>query len=191
MPRKPLIIFIDIVCFFRVAIKNYKRFSKYGDSSQAPFQAAWKLFSTSCISSFSPPPISCAENKKHSGLIYPCACGICVPFRFHFVLGFLFVPHRETRHSISPSFQAYTSAPHSLGSFLPFHSASSINSVSQQPKLFSLAFPAVCFIFCGVFAPIVRILLALIRNGFFFQKDSKTKSKPNSKKTNTTRTFWV
>jgi hypothetical protein len=32
--------------------------------------AAFKLFSTSCISSFSAPPISCAENKKHSGLIF-------------------------------------------------------------------------------------------------------------------------
>ena len=146
MPRKPLVIFIDIVCFFRVAIKNYKRFSKYGDSCQAPFQAACKLFSTSCISSFSPPPISCAENKKHSGLIYPCACGICVPFRFHFVLGFLYVPHRETRHFITPSFQAYTSAPHSLGSFLPFHSASSIHQ-SVTTQALSHAFPAVCFHF--------------------------------------------
>ena len=28
--------------------ENYKRFSKYGDRCQAPFQAACKLFSTSC-----------------------------------------------------------------------------------------------------------------------------------------------
>lgn len=74
---------------------------------------------------------------------------IPVPFRS----GFLFVPHRETRHSISPSFQAYTSAPHSFGSFLPFHSASSINSVSHYPSPFLTLTQWYIFIFCGEFAP--------------------------------------
>jgi len=101
--------------------------------------AACKLFSTSCNSSFSPPPISCAENKNIPGC-YPCACGICIPFRLHFVLGFLFVPHRETRHFILPSLQAFTSAPHSFGSLLPFHFASSINSVSHYPSSFPTHF---------------------------------------------------
>jgi len=34
----------------------------------------------------------------------------------------------------------------------------------------------VCFIFCGVLAPIERILLIFIGIGFFLQKDSKSKS---------------
>jgi len=137
------------------------------------FQQLASCFSTSCNSSFSPPPFSCAE-KKHSGLVYPCACGICVPFRLHFVLGFLFVPHRETRHFILPSLQAFTSAPHSFGSLLPFHSASSINSVSHYPSIFPRISSGI-FYFLRRVSPNERILLVLIRNGFFFQKDSKYK----------------
>jgi hypothetical protein len=81
---------------------------------------------------------------------YPCACSICVPFRLHSVLGFLFVPHRETRHFILPTLQAFTSAPHSFGKYsFPFRKL--IHSVF--PKPFSNAFPAVYIYFCDELAP--------------------------------------
>jgi hypothetical protein len=47
-------------------------------------------------------------------------------FQAHYIPGTTFVPHFEPLHFIPLTFHAYTSAPHSFGSFLPFHSASSI-----------------------------------------------------------------
>ena len=100
-------------------------------------------------------PLVVQKNKKHSGLIYPCACGICVPFRLHSVLGFLFVPHRETRHFITPSFQAYTSAPHSLVEILISIPQASFNHF--PPKPFPTHFQRYVFIFCGEFTTIKRL----------------------------------
>ena len=94
-------------------------------------------------------------------------------FPAHYIPGTTFVPHFEPFHFIPLSFHVHTSAPHSFGSFLPFHSASSINPVSHYPSLFPAHFQWHVFIFCGELAPIERILLVLIRNGFLFQKDSK------------------
>ena len=70
-------------------------------------------------------------------------------FAFHFVsISFwvLVVPHPVTRHSISPSFQAYTSSPLSFGSFLSFHSASSIHTVSHYPSPFPTHFQRYIFL---------------------------------------------
>jgi len=98
--------------------------------------AACKLSGTSCNDlNISPPPISCAENKKHSGLVYPCTCGQCIhssPFHS----GNYVRSSSEPQHFISLSFPAFTSVPHSFGSLLPFHSASSINPVSHHPSSF-------------------------------------------------------
>ena len=80
MPRKPYIIFI--VGLFTGSNENYKRFSKYGDSSQAPFSSLIVFSALCAISSISPPPISCAVNKI-CRVDYSCACGKCVPFRRH------------------------------------------------------------------------------------------------------------
>ena len=98
----------------------------------------------------------------------------CISFRFHFL------------HS-----PKYPTA--SVVSFLSIPQAPLIQSVTTQ-ALFQ-SFPpspqgegrgeVYVFIFCGGLAPTERILLVLIRNGFFLKKDSKT----NLKKTNTTRTF--
>ena len=129
MPRKPYIIFI--VGLFSGSNVNYKRFSKYGVSSQAPFSSLF-LLSTSCnILNYSPPPISCAENKI-CRVDYPCACGKCVPFQLHFVLvGFVPQPNQ---HFILPTLQAYTSAPHGFGKYsFPFR------------KLHSFRFPQALF----------------------------------------------
>ena len=94
--------------------------------------AACYLLSTTCnILNHSPPPISCAENKK-CRVDCTCACGKCVPLQLHFVpVGFVPQPNR---HFILPTFHTYTSAPHSLGKY-SFHFASYIHSVF--PKLFS------------------------------------------------------
>jgi len=81
---------------------------------------------------------------------YLCACGKCIPFRLHFVLGFLFVPLRETRHFILPTLQAYTSAPHGLGKYsFPFRKL--IHSVFPKPS--SNASPMVYIYFCDELAP--------------------------------------
>jgi len=93
----------------------------------------------------------------------------------HYILGTTFVPHSEPFHFIPLSFHTHTSAPHSFGSLLPFHSASSINSVSHYPSHLPTHFQRYIFIFCGELAPIERILLIFIGIGFFFQKDSKGK----------------
>ena len=61
-------------------------------------------------------------------------------FQAHYIPGTTFVPHSEPLHFISLSFHAFTSAPHSFGSLLPFHSASSINSVTHYPSHFPTHF---------------------------------------------------
>lgn len=129
MPRKPYIIFIEGL--FSGSNDNYKRFSKYGDRSQAPFSSLF-LLSTSCnILNDSPPPISCAENKI-CRVDCTCACGKCVPFQLHYVMvGFVPQPNQ---HFILPTLQAYTSAPHGFGKYsFPFR------------KLHSFRFPQALF----------------------------------------------
>ena len=109
-------------------------------------------FSALCaISSISPPPISCAQIKI-CRVDYPCACGKCVPFRLHYVM-VSFVP-QPNQHFILPSLQAYTSAPHSFGSFLPFHSAGSIHTVSHYPSHFPTHFQRYVFIFHDELSPL-------------------------------------
>ena len=120
-----------------------------------------------------PPPISCAENKKTFWVDLSHVLAVYAFFQAHYIPGTTFVPHFEPFHFITLSFQAHTSAPHSSGSLLPFHSASSINSVSHYPSHFPTHFQWYVFIFCVELAQIKRILLVLIRNGFFFQKDLK------------------
>jgi hypothetical protein len=77
-PRKPLLIFIEGL--FQVAMKIIKGFQNMGTDIKL-LSAACSLFSTSCISSFAPPPYSCCRKQKHSVLIYPCACSIYIPFK--------------------------------------------------------------------------------------------------------------
>ena len=78
-----------------------------------------------------PPPISCAVNKNITNwFIHMLAVYAFIPA--HYIPGTTFVPHFAPLHFIPLSFHAYTSAPHSFGSLLPFHSASSIHSVTTQ-----------------------------------------------------------
>lgn len=147
MPRKPYIIFIEGL--FSGCNENNKRFSKYGDSCQAPFSSLF-LLSTSCnILNDSPPPISCAVNKI-CRVVCSCACGKCVPFRLHFVpVGFVPLPNQ---HFILPTLQAYTSAPHSLGKYsFPFRKLHSF----RFPQALFQRYPIGIFYFCVVFAPII------------------------------------
>jgi hypothetical protein len=96
-----------------------------------------------------PPPISRAE-KNIFRVLWPCACGICIPFQLHFVPGSAVVPPL-TLHFILPAFQAYTSAPHGFGKYsFPFRKL--MHSVF--PKPFSNALPTVYIFFCVEFAPI-------------------------------------
>jgi len=82
-------------------------------------------------------------------VLLPCACGKYFPFQLHFVPGSAVVPPL-TLHLILPTFQAYTSVPHSLGKYsFPFRKL--IHSVF--PKPFSNAFPAVYIYFCDEFTP--------------------------------------
>ena len=83
-------------------------------------------------------------------VLLSCACGICIPFQLHFVPGSAVVPPL-TLHFISPTLQAYTSAPHGFGKYsFPFRKL--IHSVF--PKPFSNALPAVYIYFCDELAPI-------------------------------------
>jgi len=75
----------------------------------------------------------------------------------HSIPGTTFVPHFEPLHFIPLSFYVYTSAPHNFGSFLPFHSASSIHTVSRYPSHFPTHFQRYVFIFYGELSPIKRI----------------------------------
>ena len=77
-PRKPHVIFIEGL--FQVAMKIIKGFQNMGTYIKL-LSAACSLFSTSCISSFTPPPCNCSRKQKHSVFIYPCACGIYIPFK--------------------------------------------------------------------------------------------------------------
>jgi len=102
--------------------------------------------------SHSPPPYSCSRKQKHSVLIYPCALRYIHSIQAHCIPGTTFVPHFAPFHFILLSFHAHTSASHSFGSFLPF--LLRLHSCSQSlPKLFSHAFPAVCFYFLWRVSP--------------------------------------
>jgi hypothetical protein len=130
-------------------MKIIKGFQNMGTVVKLLFKQLVSFSALCAISSISPPPISCAENKI-CRVDFPCACGKCVPFRRHFVpVGFVPQPNQ---HFILPALQAYTSAPHSLGEILI--SIPQATFIPFSPKLFSNANPMVYFIFCGVFAPI-------------------------------------
>ena len=73
--------------------------------------------------------------KINTYLSYPCACGQCVHSSPLHSRNYVRTSLRTlTFHSAFIS--AFTSAPHSFGSFLPFHSASSIYPVSRYPSSF-------------------------------------------------------
>jgi hypothetical protein len=98
-------------------------------------------------------PLVVQKTKNIPGwFIHVLAVSAFIPA--HYIPGTTFVPHSEPLHFILLSFHAFTSAPHSFGSLLPFHSASSINSVSHYPSSFPTHFQRYVFIFCGEFAPI-------------------------------------
>lgn len=110
----------------------------------------------------SPPPISCAENKKH--------VVICLSMCLQYMIS-IFAPFRSkscVRSSRQPmilhctSFQSYTSAPHGFGILaldyllvqvvlFPFRGQ------GLFPKPFSRAFPMVCFSFLQRVCPINRL----------------------------------
>ena len=82
----------------------------------------------------SPPPISCAENKKHVVICLPCACSIWFPFSLHSVPGAAFVPRADPWYFITLSFQSYTSAPRGFGKYsFPFRK---LHSLAFSPSLF-------------------------------------------------------
>lgn len=93
----------------------------------------------------------------------------------HYIPGTTFVPHSEPLHFIPLSFHAFTSAPHSFGSLLPFHSASSIHPVVTTQALFPRISSGM-FYFLRRVCPNRENPLGYGRSGFFFQKDSKNKS---------------
>ena len=107
--------------------------------------------------SHSPPPYSCRRKQKHSVLIYPCALRYIHYIQAHCIPGTTFVPHFAPFHFILLSFHVYTSAPHSFGNLLPFHSAHSIHAVSHYPSYFPTHFQRSVFIFCNELTPIKRI----------------------------------
>lgn len=131
-------------------MKTIKGFPK-GDSSQAPFSNLLE-FSTSCKSTFSPPPISCCR-RKICWVDYPRACGICihsVAFRSgNFV-------HFVKTHSLRFPVIHFT-----------FISCTHLSTAQLREKLISISqahsfrfspspfqrFPAVYIFFCGVFTP--------------------------------------
>ena len=134
MPRKPLVFFIEGL--FRAAITKTQKVFKYGVRCQAPYSSLL-LYSTSCNNhKNSPPPDSSCRKIKKSVLCFSCACGKCVPFRFHFVpasCSFLTAkPYTALLLHYKHTPQLRTA---SVVSFL-FHSASSINSVSHYPSHF-------------------------------------------------------
>ena len=68
-----------------------------------------------------------------------------------------FVP-QPNQHFILPTLQAYTSSPLSFGSFLPFHSASSIHTVSHYPTPFPTHFQRYIFLSATKFTLKTNIL---------------------------------
>ena len=129
-------------------MKIIKGFQNMGTEVKLLSKQLVSISALCAISSISPPPISCAENKIYR-VDYPCACGKCVPFQLHFVMvGFVPQPNQ---HFILPTLQAYTSAPHGFGKYsFPFRKL--IHSVF--PKPFSNANPTVYIYFCDELAPI-------------------------------------
>ena len=89
--------------------------------------AACYLLSTTCnILNHSPPPISCAENKK-CRVDCTCACGKCVPLQLHFVpVGFVPQPEPTLHFAFIASILLSTAQ---LRRNTHFHSASYIHSV--------------------------------------------------------------
>ena len=105
--------------------------------------AACYLLSTTCnILNHSPPPISCAENKK-CRVDCTCACGKCVPFRRHFVpVGFVPQPEPTLHFAFIASIHLSTAQ---LRENTHFHSASYIHSVF--PKALFQRYPNGIFYF--------------------------------------------
>ena len=81
----------------------------------------------------SPPPCNCSRKQKHSVLIYPCACGICIPFKpipFQELRSFLTSnPYISFRFHFMYTPQHRTA---SVGSFLSIPQAPFIQSVTTQ-----------------------------------------------------------
>jgi len=116
---------------------------------------------------FSPPPCSCCISGNRL-LFHVLAVGAFIPAPLrcgNYVRSSLRTPtlHYAFIH-------ASTSAPHSISSsILSLHIFRSFSPyLCHYPPISSG-----CLHSCGGLAPIKRILLVLIRNGFFFQKDSK------------------
>ena len=78
MPRKPLVIFIEGL--FRVAMKITKGFQNMGTDVKLLFKQLVSYSALRAISSISPPPISCAENKICQLIVHVLAVNT-----FHFV----------------------------------------------------------------------------------------------------------
>jgi hypothetical protein len=121
--------------------ENYKKFSKYGDSCQAPFQAACKLFSTSCNSSFSPPPCSCCSHFRQSFII-SCACGRCTHPGS--------IALRELRSFLTPNPYATLCLHSCIHLSAPRHKYSFSHSIYSVPTVIPMpiinAFLAVAFV---------------------------------------------
>lgn len=84
-------------------------------------------------------------------MIIFCACGKCIPFSLHYVLGAAFVPHTDSLYYIPLSLQTYTSAPHTFREILI--SIPQATYIPFSPKPFPTHFQWYIFIFCGESTP--------------------------------------
>ena len=100
-------------------------------------------------------PLVVQKNKNIPGwFIHVLAVSAFIPA--HYIPGTTFVPHFAPLHFIPLSFQVYTSAPHSFGTLLPFHSVGSIHAVSHYPSHFLTYFQRYVFIFYSELTPMKR-----------------------------------
>ncbi len=130
---------------FRVAIKTIKGFQNMGTDVKLLFKQLVTCPALRAIPQYSPPPISCAENQKHSELVYQSACGKCVPFSLHYVSRIFArssLPPLTLHFTIIPIIHLST-ARHKYSFYL---STCYVPSVAPMP--FPNAIPAVCFHFC-------------------------------------------
>jgi hypothetical protein len=149
MPRKPLVIFIEGL--FRVAMKITKGFQNMGTDVKLLFKQLVSYSALRAISSISPPPISCAENKICQLIVHVLAVNA-----FHFVS----IRSGRFRTSTEPTLHfAYIASIHLITPRL----REILISISQAhsfvfPNPFSNAFPAVHIYFCDELAPKNNIL---------------------------------
>ena len=111
--------------------ENCKRFSKYGDRCQAPFQAACKLFSTSCNSSISPPPKSYCSHFRQSFII-TSACGRCIRSSS--------IALRELRSYLTPNPYATLCLHSCIHLSTPRHKYSFTHSIYSVPSVIPMLF---------------------------------------------------